>query len=128
MEVTKYLSDFANNPVGKQIEDMDVSPQFAPYSGVEIITGENTSVFAGSRSGRVLTITNEWGTQTQAQNILNALTATGFQYQPFSASGAILNPAAEVGDGITANGVYSGIYKLSKSFLPLMRMTRTRLD
>ena len=114
------MSNFANVPVGKQIADMDVSPQFQPYSGVEIITGENTSVFAGNRSGRVLTITNEWGTKTQAQNILASLTATGFQYQPYSATGAILNPAAEIGDGITANDLYSGIYKLTKNFSPLM--------
>ena len=99
---------------------MDISPVFQPYSGVEIITGEYTSVFAGDRSGRVLTITNEWGTQEQAQNILDSLTATGFQYQPFTATGTILNPAAEVGDGITANAIYSGIYKLSKRYSPLM--------
>ena len=114
------MSNFTNIPVGQEIEDMDISPVFQPYSGVEIITGEYTSVFAGDRSGRVLTITNEWGTQEQAQNILDSLTATGFQYQPFTATGTILNPAAEVGDGITANRMYSGIYKLSKSFSPLM--------
>lgn len=114
------MSNFTNIPVGQEIEDMDISPVFQPYSGVEIITGENTSVFAGDRSGRVLTITNEWGTQAQAQNILNSLKATGFQYQPYVATGTILNPAAEVGDGITANGIYSGIYKLSKRYSPLM--------
>lgn len=99
---------------------MDVSPQFDAYSGVEIIIDDDTSVFAGNRSGRVLQIENAWGTQAQANAILSSLTATGFQYQPYTATGAILNPAAEIGDGVTLNGIYSGIYKLSKSFGAMM--------
>lgn len=100
---------------------MDVSPQFRPYSGVEILVDENTSFFAGNRSGRVLSITNPWGTRQQAENILASLESTGFQYQPYTASGALLNPAAEIGDGVTLNGVYSGIYKMSKRFDSLMQ-------
>ena len=118
---TAYLSNtFQNIPVGKQAMEMDISPQFEPYSGVEIITGEDTFVFAGNRSGRVLQIENAWGTQAQANAILSSLTGTGFQYQPFKATGALVNPAAEIGDGVTVNGVYSGIYKMTRSFGSLM--------
>lgn len=99
---------------------MDVSPQFRPYSGVEILVDENTSFFAGNRSGRVLTIENAWGTQAQAEAIRASLTGSGFQYQPYRASSALLNPAAEIGDGVTANGLYSGIYKLLRRFSPQM--------
>ena len=95
---------------------MDVSLQFRPYSGVEILVDENTSFFAGNRSGRVLSIENAWGTQAQAAAILASLTGSGFQYQPYRASSALLNPAAEIGDGVTANGLYSGIYKLLRRF------------
>ena len=111
---------FANVPLGKQVREMDVSPQFDVYSGVEIIVDDDTSVFAGNRSGRVLQIENAWGTQAQANAILSSLTATGFQYQPYTATGAILNPAAEIGDGVTLNGVYSGIYEMSKAFGSMM--------
>ena len=114
------MSNFVRVPLGKQAADLDVTPQFQPYSGVEIITGDKTSVFYGSRTNRVLTIENEWGTKTQAKNILAALTATGFRYQPFTATGAVMNPAAEIGDGITINGMYSGIYKLAKRYAPLI--------
>lgn len=113
------MSEFVNVPVGKQVESMDVSPQFDAYSGVEIIVDDDTSFFAGNRTGLVLSIQNAWGTQAQAQNILNSLTSTGFQYQPYSAEKALLNPAAEIGDAVTINGVYSGIYKLSKRYTPL---------
>ena len=37
----------------------------------------------------------------------------GFQYQPYTAERAILDPAAELGDGLTVNGVYGGIFRLS---------------
>lgn len=95
---------------------MDYSPQFDAYSGVEIIIDDDTSIFSGNRSGRVLSFSNPFGTQEQADNILASLKSTGFQYQPFTASGALLNPAAEIGDGVTINGLYSGIYKISRSY------------
>lgn len=98
---------------------MDISPQFNAYSGVEIIVDEDTAFLAGNRTGRVLSIQNPWGTMQQAQNILASLTATGFQYQPFTASKALLNPAAEIGDGVTVSGIYSGVYKMSRRFGPL---------
>lgn len=120
LEVTEYLSDFVNVPLGKQIESMDTSPQFQPYSGVEITVNEEESIFVGNRTGRVLEISNPWGTREQAQAILDSLNRTGFQYQPYSVSGALLNPAAELGDGVTINGLYSGIYKIYRNYDALM--------
>ena len=95
---------------------LDVSPQFAAYSGVD----EDTTYSSGDTSGRVLTINNPWGTQTQADNILASLNSTGFQYQPYRATGAMLDPAAELGDAVTINETYSGIYKMSRSFSSMM--------
>lgn len=118
--VTEYLSNFMNVPLGKQAQEMDISPQLDAYSGVEIIIDDETSVFAGNRAGRVLEIQNPWGTQEQANAILSSLTSTGFQYQPYTATGALLNPAAEIGDGVTVNGVYSGIYKIDRNYNSLM--------
>lgn len=95
---------------------LDVSPKFTAYSGVEIIVDDDTTHFAGNRSGRVLTIHNEWGTQAQANAILSDLQTAGFQYQPYKATGALLNPAAEIGDGITIHDTYSGIYKVNRDY------------
>ena len=106
--------------LGKEVATLDVSPQFNAYSGVEIVVSEDISYLAGNRSGRVLTIENPWGTQAQATAILNALQAKGFQYQPYTAEGAILNPAAEIGDGVTISDTYSGLYKINRNYSPLM--------
>lgn len=109
---------FQNIPVGKQAQEMDISPTLGSYSGVEIIVDEETSIFAGDHTGRILTFENPWGTQEQANNILSSL--QGFQYQPYTASSALVNPAAEIGDGVTINGKYSGIYKMSRNYGALM--------
>ena len=119
--MTTSLSETTKIGLGREVSSLDVSPQFNAYSGVEIIIDEDTVILAGNRTGgRVLTIENPWGTQAQANAILAALQANGFQYQPYSASGALLNPAAEIGDGITISDTYSGIYKMSRNYSPLM--------
>ena len=112
------MSDFEKIAIGKQAQNVEVSPTLGSYSGVEIIVDEDTSIFSGDRTGRVLSFENEWGTQEQADAILSSL--QGFQYQPYTADGALVNPAAEIGDGITVNGVYSGIYKMSRNYGSLM--------
>lgn len=112
------MSDFDRTGLGKRVSDLNVSPQFDGYSGVEIIIDEETSVFSGDTTGRVLTINNPWGTQEQADNILASI--QGFQYQPYEANGALLTPAAELGDAVSVNGVYSGIYKMSRNHSALM--------
>ena len=104
---------------------MDISPEFQPYSGVEIIVSEDSMIpwptdDAERNSGRVLRIENPWGTIEQAQNIYAALVQRGFQYQPYTANNALVNPAAELGDAVTVNGTYSGIYKMSRNYSPLM--------
>ena len=108
----------------KRAQQLDISPTFLPYSGVEIVTGlqdaqgNDVVYFAGDTSGRVLTINNPWGTQAQADDIIAKI--RGFTYQPYTAEGALLDPTAELGDGISVNDVYSGIYKLSRTFSSLM--------
>lgn len=112
------MSDYASIALQKRYMTLDVAEPFASYSGVEIIIDDETSVFAGSTNGRVLTINNPWGTQQMAQNILDKL--RGFTYQPYTATGALLDPAAELGDGVSLNGYYSGIFKMSKNYSSLM--------
>lgn len=43
-----------------------------------------------------------------------------FEYQPFNAKGAYMTPAAEVGDGVTAYGIYAGMFEQETIFNRLM--------
>ena len=107
----------------KRAQNMEVSEQFDGYSGVRIFVGtnddgENVIYESGDTNGRTLEIKNPFGTQTMADNILADI--QGYQYQPLSADSALLNPAAEMGDGVTVNGVYSGIFVRATQFGRLM--------
>ena len=111
-------AQFKNNNLGKQITELDVAPHLGTYTGVEIIVDEKRSYSAGDNSGRVITIQNPWGTKAMAENILASL--RGFTYKPYTATGALLDPAAEIGDGVTMRQLYSGLYKITRRYSPLM--------
>lgn len=102
----------------RMAESLDISPQFDSYSKVIINIDENTQVTAGNDYGRTLEFDCPYGTQTMANQILNKL--RGFQYQPATATGALLDPAAEMGDGISARDVYFGLYSRERDFSKLM--------
>lgn len=83
-------------------------PQFDGFSKVTIVVSDEIEYSAGSDLGRTLRLICPWGTTEMAENIL--ANVQGYQYQPYTAEGALIDPAAELGDGITANNVYGGIY------------------
>lgn len=99
----------------------DSAPEFDGYTKVVITVSEEVEYSAGVDTGRTLTLECPWGTQAMADNILANI--RGFKYQPYTATDAILDPAVELGDGITANNVYGGIYTMSTRFGPHCRAT-----
>ena len=56
--------------------------------------------------------------QQIADNLLQSL--SGYGYQPFQATGAEVNPLAELGDGLTVNWIYAGMYQQDLTFDQLM--------
>lgn len=107
--------------LGRSMQRFSSSPQFDGYSKVIITVTDEIEHSAGSDTGRVLRITNPWGTPQMAQDILNDI--MGFQYQPYTAENALIDPAVELGDGVTANNVYSGIYTQKIKFGPVLAAT-----
>lgn len=100
--------------IGRRMRSFSSSEALSGYDRVELIVNENEAYYAGATSGRTLTVECPWGTQV----IANALLAQfrDFRYQPYKAENAILDPAAELGDGITANGVTGEIYTMDATF------------
>ena len=115
------MSDTIN--VLQRVDNVEKAPLFNTYSRVVIAIDDDTEASAGtSTTGRTLDLTNPlFGSASVAQKTLNRL--QGFQYQPYKADGAILDPAAELGDAISANGVYGGIYTRDRVFGRLMKAT-----
>lgn len=103
----------------QRVSTLDKAPQFDSYSKVIINIDEETQVSAGNDFGRTLEFDNPFGTQAMANQILAKL--RGFQYQPYSATGALLDPAAEIGDAVSVNNVYGGLYTRVRTFSRLMK-------
>lgn len=96
---------------------LDKQETFDGYSKVVIEVDDDVKYSAGSDLGRTLTLTCPFGTQEMAEDILAKV--MGHQYQPFSATAAHLDPAAELGDGITVGLVYGCLCKKNISHGPL---------
>lgn len=97
----------------RRVKSLDTAPETDGYSGVTIFAGQdeegnNIEYFAGDRSGKVLEITNEWGTQAQADAIYQKI--RGFRYQPYKAAGTTIDPSVEIGDAVTVADTYGGVF------------------
>lgn len=109
------MSDVVN--VRRSLASLEKQETFDGYSKVIINVSDDVVYSSGTDTGRVLTLECPWGTQAMANGILARI--RGFQYQPYTAGDAYINPAAELGDGFSAGNVYSGIYKKDVSHGPL---------
>lgn len=107
--------------MGRSIQRFTSAPQFDGFSKVILTVSDEIEYAAGNDTGRVLRITNPWGTPQMAQDILNDI--RGFQYQPYVAEGSLIDPSVELGDGVTANNVYGGIYTQKIRFGSLLTAT-----
>lgn len=105
--------------LGQRVSSVDVSPKFQPYSKVIIHIDDDNAVEVGNNTGRTLEFDNPFGSEAMAQNILNRL--SGYQYQPYQADGALLDPAAEIGDAVGTATSYGGLYTRSRKFGRLMK-------
>lgn len=100
------MSDATN--LKRSVQSLERHPVYDGYSKIVIQVSDDVEYTAGTDSGRTLTLSCPWGNQEMADRILSKI--KGFQYQPYTASGAYLDPAAELGDGVTIGNVYSGIF------------------
>lgn len=97
----------------RRVKSLGTAPETDGYSGVTIFAGQdesgnNIEYFAGDRSGKVLEITNEWGSQAQADAIYRRI--RGFRYQPYKAAGTTIDPSVEIGDAVTVADTYGGVF------------------
>ena len=96
--------------VGNKLADIEIKGEFLPYSKVILTLDSETAYIAGDDTGRTLTASCPWATQAMANAILSQI--QGFVYNPFEGSQAILDPAAELGDGCSAGTVYAPLSKI----------------
>lgn len=90
--------------LGREVSSFASSPTFTPWSRVVIWYDDEKCFAAGDNTGRTLEVDCPWATQQMANDLLASV--KGVRYTPYEAAEALLDPAAELGDGITINGVY----------------------
>ena len=104
--------------LGTRMAQLDTSPSLAPVSKVILAVDSENAYIAGYDTGRTIEVTCPYGTQEMANNILSALSS--YTYTPAMAQDAILDPAAEIGDGLTMGGVYTVLAQSTLTFDGLM--------
>lgn len=119
LEGIGFLSSLTR--VKRKVSAFDSSVKAEPYTKVIVNVSDEVSYTAGTDEGKTLEVSSPWGTQAVADNILARI--TGFRYQPYTASDAVLDPAAEIGDAVSVCGLYGGIYSRNTNFGRNMRST-----
>ena len=104
--------------LGTRMAQLDTSPALAPVSKVILAVDSENAYIAGDDTGRAVEVACPYGTQEMANNILSALSS--YTYTPAMAQDAILDPAAEIGDGLTMGGVYTVLAQSTLTFDGLM--------
>lgn len=96
--------------VGLDITGFENTGKYRPVSRVTLLVDDENVYTAGDDTGLELTASCPHATQKMVNALLAQL--QGYQYQSFTADAANLDPAAELGDGVTVNGIYSIISQL----------------
>lgn len=100
--------------IGSAAAGLKMAPAFEPFSGVQFYYDGKDTFAAGDDSGRVLEIEAAWATQEIADAALAAV--SGYAYQPYEAAGAVLDPAAELGDRVSVGGVEGLLAAMTTTF------------
>lgn len=100
--------------LGQNASDLDYDEKAPKISRVNLAVDSDHIYTSGDDTGRTMEVSCPWGSQAMADSILAKV--SGIEYQPYEAINALLDPATEIGDGITLGGVYS---VLAQSYVSL---------
>ena len=97
--------------VGKDVTSFSDKGKYKPISRVTLLVDDENSLTAGDDTGLEVIASCPHATQPMVNALLQ--TMKGYQYQAYEAGAANIDPAAELGDGVTVGGIYSPMSKLS---------------
>lgn len=97
--------------VGGDITSFADNGKYKPISRVTLLVDDENSLTAGDDTGMEVIASCPHATQPMVNALLQ--TMKGYRYQSYEAGAANIDPAAELGDGVTVGGIYSPLSKLS---------------
>ena len=96
--------------VGNDITSFSDNGKYKPISRVTLLVDDENSLTAGDDTGMEIVASCPHATQSMVNSLLQ--TMKGYQYQAYEAGAANIDPAAELGDGVTVGSVYSPLSKI----------------
>lgn len=81
---------------------LSVGDKLEPITKVTLHKMDGNKFTAGDDSGRNLNVDSPWASQEVANYILESV--EGYEYQPFTATGVIVDPGVEIGDVLNFGG------------------------
>ena len=96
--------------VGLDLTESEDNGKLKPISRVTLWVDDNNCLTAGDDTGLEISADCPHATQAMVDSILAQI--EGYQYQAYSATDANIDPAAELGDSVTADGMESVIARM----------------
>ena len=105
--------------LGRRLAEFSPGIASKPITKVELLD-ENGDVVgvSGSDTGRTLTALQPDGTNAMAAAILDKV--SGYKHIGYEGSEALLDPAVELGDAVTVDGLYVPLIALDMTFDPML--------
>lgn len=105
--------------LGRRLAEFSPGIASQPISKVELLDGNGDVVgVSGSDTGRTLTALQPDGTNAMAAAILTKV--SGYKHIGYEGRKALLDPAVELGDAVTVDGLYVPLIALDMTFDPLL--------
>ena len=89
--------------VGQDMTSFADNGRYKPISRVTLLLDDAKSLTAGDDTGMEITASCPHATQAMVNTLLQKM--KGYQYQAYEAGAANIDPAAELGDGVTVGGI-----------------------
>lgn len=101
--------------LGRSLSDFYPGIASDPVTRVELLDESgNITGQAGKATGKILTALQPDGTDKMAEYILSQV--SGYTHKGYEGNDALLNPAAELGDGVTVDGYYLPLIQQDTTF------------
>lgn len=107
--------------IGRSAKDISIGQRVERYTQVVVRNEDGKEYSAGSSDGAKLVVECPWASDDMAQSLLSKI--GGIEYRPFTATGAYVDPLAELGDTISVSGMQSAILSQDINFNSLMTST-----
>lgn len=105
--------------LGRRLAEFSPGIASQPITKVELLDDNGDVVgVSGSDTGRTLTALQPDGTNAMAAAILSKV--SGYKHIGYDGSEALLDPAVELGDAVTADGLYVPLIAMDMTFDPML--------